>query len=689
MPFLRQSTSQVIRFGPCLDKTDGVTEETGLTLAQADMRLSKDGAAFAQKSAAGNATHDSDGWYSTTLSTTDTATVGELRLNVHQPANMLPVWDRWWVLEEAVYDKMYGASAAGPNIGKTGYSLTQAFPSNFDTLIISVEGQTESNVAKWVGNAVTHGAGGPDVNINAISDDTAAAANLELFTEVLENATGLIDAGTFKAGAINAAAIATDAIGAAELADDALVEIANKVWDTDATARQTQGTFGQAIGDPGADADTIYGSVVTGAAGANIAVDIISVKSTVDNIENGVSIIIQDTNEIQGKLPTNKFMGSSDGADDDGTLNTISTNVDDIKAATIMASGVVETSGSNSSTQVQTDLAEATNDHYDVMTIAFTSGAEAGQSRLITGYVGSTGVVSWNAALTGTPADDVTFVILAAGTTADAVWDEILTGNSHNIATSAGKRLRQLEQAFTLASGTVAAVSGHKITLDAGAVATTDFYISARLQITEGNGAGQSRVIVAYSSGKVATLDSEFITAPNTASLYEVISADVHVSVSDADLAEGFVNTATSTTTITLDDGAVATTDYYKDMTIVFTHGPGAGQSREIEAYTSGRVVTMNPALVTAVTTATTWHIQTTISASHIVDEMLTTQMTESYAANAAAPTLAQCQFAIHQMLMQFGISGTSLTVRKLDDSTTAFVVTLDDATNPTDAKRV
>ena len=45
--------------------------------------------------------------------------------------------------------------------------------------------------------------------------------------------------------------------------------------------------------------------------------------------------------------------------------------------------------------------------------------------------------------------------------------------------------------------------------------------------------------------------------------------------------------------------------------------------------------------------------------------------------------------FAIHQMLMQFGISGTSYTVRKLDNTTSAFVVTLDDATSPTDAKRV
>jgi hypothetical protein len=44
---------------------------------------------------------------------------------------------------------------------------------------------------------------------------------------------------------------------------------------------------------------------------------------------------------------------------------------------------------------------------------------------------------------------------------------------------------------------------------------------------------------------------------------------------------------------------------------------------------------------------------------------------------------------AVHQMLMQFGIAGTSLTVRKLDNLATAFIVTLDDATDPTDAKRV
>lgn len=65
-----------------------------------------------------------------------------------------------------------------------------------------------------------------------------------------------------------------------------------------------------------------------------------------------------------------------------------------------------------------------------------------------------------------------------------------------------------------------------------------------------------------------------------------------------------------------------------------------------------------------------------------------TVAMTESYAANGAAPTLVQAMYAIHQMMMQFAISGTSLTVKQLDNSTPAFVVTLDSATKPTSAER-
>ncbi len=65
-----------------------------------------------------------------------------------------------------------------------------------------------------------------------------------------------------------------------------------------------------------------------------------------------------------------------------------------------------------------------------------------------------------------------------------------------------------------------------------------------------------------------------------------------------------------------------------------------------------------------------------------------TVAMTESYSANGIAPTPVQAIFAIHQVLMDFVIASTSYTVKQLNNSTTAFVITLNDATTPTGAAR-
>ena len=74
-------------------------------------------------------------------------------------------------------------------------------------------------------------------------------------------------------------------------------------------------------------------------------------------------------------------------------------------------------------------------------------------------------------------------------------------------------------------------------------------------------------------------------------------------------------------------------------------------------------------------------------AATEIATAVLTTAMTESYAANGAAPTLAQGVFAIHQYLMDFAITGTAYSVKQLG-GTEAFVVTLNDDTAPTAATR-
>ena len=65
-----------------------------------------------------------------------------------------------------------------------------------------------------------------------------------------------------------------------------------------------------------------------------------------------------------------------------------------------------------------------------------------------------------------------------------------------------------------------------------------------------------------------------------------------------------------------------------------------------------------------------------------------TVAVTESYAANGIAPTPVQALLAIHQYLMQFGIATTNYTVKKLDNTNPAFVVTLDSAVTPTSASR-
>ena len=70
------------------------------------------------------------------------------------------------------------------------------------------------------------------------------------------------------------------------------------------------------------------------------------------------------------------------------------------------------------------------------------------------------------------------------------------------------------------------------------------------------------------------------------------------------------------------------------------------------------------------------------------VGDILTTALTESYAADGAAPTLSQALFAVQQFLQEKGIVSTTLTVNKLDGTTPAMTFTLDSATAPTSITR-
>jgi len=112
MLFLRQSTaSQNVLIGPFVDDTDGTTPETALTIANTDIRLSKNGGNLAPKTL-GGATHDEAGWYQITLDATDTNTVGSLQAHV-KVVGALMVHAEFHVLEEAIYDALFAAAAKG------------------------------------------------------------------------------------------------------------------------------------------------------------------------------------------------------------------------------------------------------------------------------------------------------------------------------------------------------------------------------------------------------------------------------------------------------------------------------------------------------------------------------------------------------------------------------------------------
>jgi len=106
--WLKQNTAVTVKLGPFVDSTDGVTAETGLTISQADIRLSKNGGNIAQSNNAAGATHDELGYYDIPLDTTDTNTLGTLRVLISE-SGALPIWQDFMVVPANVWDSLFGA----------------------------------------------------------------------------------------------------------------------------------------------------------------------------------------------------------------------------------------------------------------------------------------------------------------------------------------------------------------------------------------------------------------------------------------------------------------------------------------------------------------------------------------------------------------------------------------------------
>lgn len=216
--YLKQSTaSQEILLGPFLDDTDGKTAETGLTIANTDIKIWKNGATTEASKNSGGATHIASGRYYAVLDATDTNTLGPMEINVHV-SGALPVRRECCVLAANIFDSLIGGGdLLDVNVSQFG-NANGTFAS----------GRPEVNATHWGGTAVASAlVRGNLIQIAGAAVNTATA---QLGVNVVNAAgtaweSGAITAASIATDAITAAKIAADAIGASELAADAVAEI--------------------------------------------------------------------------------------------------------------------------------------------------------------------------------------------------------------------------------------------------------------------------------------------------------------------------------------------------------------------------------------------------------------------------------------------------------------------------------
>ena len=151
--WLRQSTAATVEFGPFLLNSDGVTLVTNLVGTGSNqtentstgIRISKNGGTLAARHAtAGVSTYDAFGVYQVQVDTTDTNTLGMLRLIFANGAAFCPVWVDYMVVPANVWDSMFGATYLKVDLTQI---LTTAVSTPATAGILDVNTKNMNNVA--------------------------------------------------------------------------------------------------------------------------------------------------------------------------------------------------------------------------------------------------------------------------------------------------------------------------------------------------------------------------------------------------------------------------------------------------------------------------------------------------------------------------------------------------------------
>ena len=203
MLIVRQSTARTVTVGPVLDSAGAAVT----TAVVGDFKISVNGGAPAALNGSATLTHRHTGHYSLALTATDLGTVGQAEVTLDKTTDACAVKELT-VVEEAVYDALFAASAAGyqvpiwaaanstvnlsgttvsvvgsvtagvtvtTNNDKTGYSLSQSFPTNFSSLAINASGHVVLQDASLVTAKLGTFALAKTTNITGFNDIAATA----------------------------------------------------------------------------------------------------------------------------------------------------------------------------------------------------------------------------------------------------------------------------------------------------------------------------------------------------------------------------------------------------------------------------------------------------------------------------------------------------------------------------------
>ena len=162
-----------------------------------------------------------------------------------------------------------------------------------------------------------------------------------------------------------------------------------------------------------------------------------------------------------------------------------------------------------------------------------------------TDFIGTIGNASFAAgALTSTEITSATGITINAASV-DLIWDEVLTGATHNVASSSGRRLRTLS-ALVFEDGTAQSGGNNSIQLASGDITADNEFVRSKVIIVGGTGEGQEAIITdSVASTDTLTITPAWLVNPDATSEYEVIPGQTHTTVQNGgyDNARVYVDT--------------------------------------------------------------------------------------------------------------------------------------------------